>query len=148
MKSTQRLLPALVAAALLSLPGISSEGGEGAGGTGVWILPSPKYVGAVSLSVPVSGAPAPATPWTNDLKLAADVGVSTFTAVLIDDLSGSPMDLPVEGREVLLKQVVLEDLVASGVGVAHIVVVDTNQIGYVVRIAIDPDTHKASLSLR
>lgn len=147
MKLSLRSLPALVVAALLALPGVGSEGGEGAGGTGVWILPGPKFVGTAPLTAPVTAA-APTSQWVGDIKLAAAPGMDGVTAMLIDEVSGESMALPVCGREVVLDRSVLAGLIAAGVNTAHIVIVDANQLGYVFKVAVDAANASATLQLR
>lgn len=146
MKLTRRFLPALVAAAWLALPGISSEGGEGAGGTGVWILPAAKFVGTAPLAAPT--VQSPTTTWVTDLKLTVAPGLTNFTAVLVDDLSGDVHHLPVSGREILLERGELQGLISGGLNVAYVVVADASQLGYVVRIVVDATAGTAQLSLR
>ena len=153
MKLSLRSVPALLLAALLALPGIGSESGPGAtgGGTGVWILPTPKYVASVTTS-PSTIGPASASFAMPSLgsgvtvTAAADLG--EVNAVLIDEVSGSPVPLVVSGRDVAIDREVLQGLLNSGTFAAYIVITDANLLGYVLKLAIDPATSSATLTLR
>ena len=149
MKLAFRSVPALLFAALLALPGIGSDGGEGAGGTGVWILPIPKVVGpcplAAAPSVPSQTMVVSATA-SFTLKTATSLGACT--AVLIDELSGVPMQLPVAERNVTLEKETLQGLLGSGVDSAHIVITDANQLGYVFKISVNAAESSLEITLR
>lgn len=146
-----RFVPVLLAAVLLALPSIGDEGGEGAGGTGVWILPRPTYLApGVPATTPPAVASVPPVALTSGagvaLTIAAESGEST--ACLVDGVSGSSLPLPVSGRVVTVDRLVVQGLVASGTSVAHIVVTDAQQLGYVIQVSIDLATGSATLSLR
>lgn len=149
MKPSSRLFSALLCAAILALPGFGSEGGEGAGGTGVWILPGARFVGpgagsSTSLTAAPMAVPSLASPMT--LTTAPEVG--EVTATLLDDVSGSPLPLPVSGRNVTIEKSVFQGLLASGTTSAILVITNSSQLGYVVKISIDPLTASATMTLR
>lgn len=146
-----RLVPVALAAALLALPGIGDEGGEGAGGTGVWILPRPTYLapGCPGTTPPsIAAVPPLALPSAGSVTMTIAPESGPSSAVLVDNVSGTSLPLPVSGREVTLARTVLQGLVSSGTDVAHIVVTDSQQLGYVIQISIDLATGAGTLSLR
>lgn len=138
MKALVRFLLFALVAVWLALPTMGTDGGEGAGGTGVWILPRPTFLasasgsggfGAVrgSTSIPAN---APLT-----LKACAELGL--FTATLIDPSSGVSTLLPCNGLDVILSSDLLRTL-RETCGSAHVVIADGTQLGYVIQIAFDP----------
>ena len=150
MNVTTRLVSALLVAAMLALPGVGSDGGENAGGTGVWILPRASFlsaapVGQVPLPVPTSDF---VSPVSVDLALTTASEMGSFTATLIDQISGAPLLLPTNGRNVILTRGTLQGLLAAGTTVAHVLIADANQLGYVVGLSIDPATGAVKLAIR
>lgn len=143
-----RFVPALLVAALLTLPGISSEGGENAGGTGVWILPRPAFVCAGAGDVAPTSPPLAISTLTNEVRLVTSTELGSMSATLVDSISGSPLPLPITGRDVVLSRAVLQGLAASGTTEAHIVVADAQQLGYVFKLSIDTAGGSATLTLR
>jgi len=149
MKLALRSVPALLFAALLALPGIGSDGGEGAGGTGVWILPIPKVVGPCPLaSAPSSPTQTMTVSATSSFTLKTATSLGSCTAVLIDEMSGVPMPLPVAGRNVTLEKETLQGLLCSGASSAHVVISDANQLYYVFKITVNAAESSLEITLR
>ncbi|MBL8747534.1 MAG: hypothetical protein JNK78_00130 [Planctomycetes bacterium] len=152
-------LPAFAFAALLALPGLSTDGGGNASGTGVWILPRPTYVssGCATVGVVANGAGIGSTAAVgcfaiaslgSDVHLVTSSDLSSFTAAMIDSVSGVAIPLVVSGREVVISKDQLQGLAASGVSITDVVVADSGQLGYVLRVQIDAATGSATLTLR
>lgn len=150
MNVTLRLASALLVAAILALPGVGNDGGENAGGTGVWILPRASFLSSPGSIVGVQGAvvdPLVRTSLQTEVALMTAIEMTSFTATLIDGVSGAPMALPTNGRNVVVPSCVLQGLSDAGTTEAHVVVVDANQLGYVLRLAIDSSSASVTLSL-
>lgn len=146
-------LPAFAIAALLALPGLSTDGGGNASGTGVWILPRPTYVSSVTSGIVGGGSATPVACFAiaslgSDVRLVTSSDLSSFTASMIDPVSGVAIPLVVSGREVVLSKDHLQGLAAAGALTADVVVADSGQLGYVLRVQIDAVTGQATLTLR
>lgn len=150
MKAHLRFLLPAVFAAWLALPGIGSDGGENAGGTGVWILPRPTFLASgapeITAATPDRGALAVPTVISGPISVAAASELGSFTATLTDPISGVATSLPTNGREFTLTSAMLMGLKSSGAG-AHIVVSDSQQLGYVLRVSFDPATGSGSIKV-
>ena len=137
MKIFTRLLLPLALAIGLFVPGIGSDGGDNAGGTGVWILPRANFLAS---DVLVAGSAMRGTihvaNCTGDVKLAVDTTMGSFTATLIDPVSGSPVALPTTGRQVVLDSNLLNGLKESGIE-ASVVISDGQHLGYVMTVGLN-----------
>ncbi len=146
-------LPAFAIAALLALPGLSTDGGGNASGTGVWILPRPTYVSSISSGCGGSASTTPVSSFAvaslgSDVRLVTSSDLTSFTAAMIDPVSGVAIPLVVSGREVVISKDHLQGLAASGALATDVVVADSGQLGYVLRLQIDPVSGSATLTLR
>ncbi|MCU0866911.1 MAG: hypothetical protein MUC36_24260 [Planctomycetes bacterium] len=145
MHTIHRLLVGIALLLWLALPVVSSEGGENAGGTGVWILPR-----AVPLAAnPTSGPPREVHVCSNlsqDLMMMVSVECGNVVATLVDEVSGISTALSVSGSAVRCPGHLLQMLVTSGVRKAHIVISDSSQTGYVIQLLMS--SVDASVSMR
>jgi hypothetical protein len=142
MKVLVRLFLLVGVTVWLALPGIGSDGGESAGGTGVWILPRPTFLASGSPSVTTGCEPRGTMAITSpDAPLVLKTGdeLGAFSATLIDPWSGVPVSLPTNGREVVVPTNLLRALREAAAS-ADIVVNDSQQLGYVMRVVFDPAT--------
>ncbi|MBL8727002.1 MAG: hypothetical protein JNM25_01135 [Planctomycetes bacterium] len=141
MKLLLRLVLPLAVAALVALPGIGSDGGDNAGGTGVWILPRPTFLasGALESMAPAVHGVLNIASCGSGVALAAGAEMGDFVATLIDPISGMPIALPTNGRQILLSASLLADLKLAAVE-ARIVVSDSQHLGYVLGLALDSTT--------
>jgi hypothetical protein len=142
MKAILRLMLPVALASWLALPGIGGDGGENAGGTGVWILPRPTFMASGSPCITGATQARGATTVANvneAFALTAAEELGAFTATLIDPVSGVPMALPTSGRSIVLGASLLRDLQQAGVA-ASIVIADSQQLGYVMRLTFDAAT--------
>ncbi|HEB52576.1 MAG TPA: hypothetical protein ENI87_04890 [bacterium] len=149
MNATLRNIFALLVALCLAVPANGDPGGENAGGTGVWILPTCAQVIAPTFDptqqprTVKAGIAASA-----DLNMKISSGMGVPTATFVDDLTGLPIPLPVSGRMVTLPAHLMQSLVASPDPNATIVIVDANQVGYVIRVTADPHAGSVVLAVK
>jgi hypothetical protein len=139
MNTLLRFVLALALGVWLAMPSLGSEGGENAGGTGVWILPRATFMASGEVVEP-AGEPRASKKLSSlnqDVTMAVSIECGSCTATLIDDLSGVPVALQVTGPNIKLPASLLQALGAAGPAKASIVVVDANQMGYVMRVVID-----------
>jgi hypothetical protein len=119
----------------LTLRGISGEGGDNAGGTGIWILPQ-----AGSLTQGPPGAPRAVlnlASLNQDVNLSVSVQCGMVSASFVDGLSQAPVSLPVTGSVVRLHASLLQAMAAAGSTHASIVIVDAAQVGYRIEVVVD-----------
>lgn len=139
MKAILRLVLPVAFAAWLALPGVSSDGGENAGGTGVWILPKPTFLASDSPSITTLATERKSIPnisATNTITLTAAAEMGAMTATMIDPVTGVATALPVSGHDITMRDSLLNGVRCAGI-TADIVVVDSQQQGYVIRVAFD-----------
>jgi hypothetical protein len=137
MKLLLRLMLPLAVATWLALPGIGSDGGDNAGGTGVWILPRPTFLASGSVdSVGQERGSISIASCSGGFALATGIELGDFTATFIDPISGVPIALPTCGRQVLLDAALLSALKQTGVQ-GRIVVSDSQHLGYVMNVTMD-----------
>ncbi|MBM3963040.1 MAG: hypothetical protein FJ306_14235, partial [Planctomycetes bacterium] len=106
----------------MALPGIGGDGGPNGGGTGVWVLPAATFLSAAPATIARDTHMSVST--SEDLRFMASGEVGEVVALFIDEFSGVPMALPVNGREVTVPAAVLGAM-AQAVGArADIVIVD------------------------
>lgn len=144
MKNPLRLL-SLLLAGLLALPVVGGEGGESAGGTGVWILPRCTYLASGSISGPVRESRSiSSTPASMAMTVSNEIG--SFTATLVDSLGGSPIALPTNGNTIVLSEELLRALREAGAS-AQIVVSDSQLQGYVIQLTFDSSSGPGRLDV-
>lgn len=149
MITSLRLLAASIVALLLAIHAVGGEGGENAGGTGVWILPRPTSMTSSTSTLLGCGAPRSApiqiSSLDSDLKfeLGAECGISVAT--LFAGPTSEPIPLDVVGRQVVVPASLVQSLVASQTLVVEIVVADAAMKGYVLRLQLDPAAGSAQL---
>lgn len=146
MNPIRRILVAVLLAAWVVAPTIGSEGGENAGGTGVWVLPSstPLCCGTGA----TFGTPRLVIDLTSldknvNLVLSSQMGAAAAT--LVDQLSGAAVGLTVIGNRLVISAAMLHSLANSGVTQADIVVSDANHLGYRIRLLINAAAGTAQL---
>ena len=128
-----RNLLVLLVAVCLAIPTICDEGGENNGGTGVWILPACANVTAPRAT--------PRGSWTfsgagSDVQLVVAAEMGAPSAMLVDDVSGVPVALAASGRTVTIPKSLLQALHQSSIRAASVIIMDTAQCGYVLRLSI------------
>jgi hypothetical protein len=139
MKAIFRLVLPVVFAAWLALPGVGSDGGDNAGGTGVWILPRATFLASDAASIGGSVTarlPIPLANASSTITLTAASEMGSMTATMIDPVTGVPVSVPTNGHQIVIKDSLLTSVRNAGV-TASIVVVDSLQQGYVIRIAFE-----------
>ena len=127
MTSQLRVLIAFVIALIVALPIVSSDGGEGGGGTGIWILPRATFLGAGLATSPVDHKSLATL--NNDLVMQVSAECGACAATSIDEVSGMPVSLPVLGSRIRLPATLLQALAATGAK-ANIVIMDSSGLGY------------------
>lgn len=139
-----RNLLVLLAAVCLAMPTTCDEGGENNGGTGVWILPACANITAPRAasrgSWAVSGTAV-------DVKMVVAAEMGAPSATLVDDVSGVPIALATSGRTVTIPKILLQALHQSSVRSASVIITDTAQRGYVMRLSILVDG-KVNITIR
>lgn len=139
----RRVLAAALLALWFAIPGVSGDGdgGENAGGTGVWILPRCTSISSGSSSLgqltQPRVAPLAIPDLTHTVKFRVSDECGASIATLFDGQSALPVDLPVVGQYVELSAAVLQGLHAASIAESHIVVTDANARGYLMRLRID-----------
>lgn len=150
MSALLRFLAAALLVSWLTSPTRGGEGGENAGGTGVWILPR---CTALAPSPGMGGQTgAPQCTYTMSslnagLSLVASIECGTVVATLIDPGSGTPMALPASGRSALLSRTTIDGLRVAGVVSANIVMMDAARQGYVIYATFDYAANTATLAV-
>jgi hypothetical protein len=134
MAALLRVLVATALAIALALPGVSDEGGENSGGLGVWVLPRASFV-----------PPIPATPRDTRsahsisqdcvMQLSSECGAAAGT--FVEDMAGVPVALQVTGSTVRIPAALLQAMALHPSATATVIVTDSQQLGYVVRIAMN-----------
>lgn len=151
MNTAFRILATALLALWVAIPGISGdgEGGENAGGTGVWILPRCEMLSSGSSQNGGLEQPrvaAFAVPNLNsDVHLRVSNECGQTAATLFDHVSESPLALPVVGQFVTLPASVLQGLLAARVARSDIVIFDAAQKGYRLELRIDLETAAAQI---
>lgn len=146
-----KLLTRALLLLLLGLSGVltlfGEDGGEGAGGTGIWILPSCRNFASgtelIGRLPPGVGAEPRASFRVDDLtsdvvmRVAPEVGPAV--AMLLEACAGEPVVLPVNGSLVRLPQGLLRTLVEGRVDGARILILDGDGRGYAVSVHVHAD---------
>lgn len=149
MNTTLRILAAALLALWLAIPGISGEGdgGENAGGTGVWILPRSEFLSSGSGMQGRQPRTSPiAIPNLQlDVKLRVSSETGQCSGTLFDGLSNTPVDLPVIGQSVILPASLMQALFAARVPACDIVIVDAAHRGYLMTLTFDYGTGGAQI---
>lgn len=149
MNTTLRILAAALLALWLAIPGISGEGdgGENAGGTGVWILPRSEFLSSGS-GLQGRQPRIPPLVIANlllDVKLRVSNDSGQCTGTLFDGATNVPTDLPVLGQCVVLPAPLLQGLFAARVPTCDIVIVDAARRGYLLSLTFDYGTGGAQI---
>jgi hypothetical protein len=137
MKAMRRFVVASLLAIAMALPGIGGDGGPNGGGTGVWVLPAASFLSASPATNARDTHVSVSTSEALRFKVSDEVG--DVVALFIDELSGIPVALPVNGREVTIPVAVLGAMAQSVGARADIVIVDPTLRGYVIKVAIAAD---------
>ena len=149
MKALARLTLVAVFSAWLALPGVGSDGGENAGGTGVWILPRANFLASIPCTTATAEVRAacaiPSVAQSITVTTSSDLGV--IVATLVDPVTGVPMPLATSGHDVVIPGSMLQNLRVAGCGSATIVIADDNHLGYVIEMSIDLAAGAATLKL-
>lgn len=133
MKSLLRPLVAIALAVWLALPLFGSEGGNNAGGTGIWILPRATFLASgMSQSAPRATKDLLANGQDVVMEVSSECGACSAT--FVDELSGQPVALQANGGLVRLPASLLQSLAGAAGTKAHIVITDANQLGYLLTI--------------
>jgi hypothetical protein len=137
MKITLRTLFAALLALWLALPSVGGEGGENAGGSGVWILPRTTF-----MAPSTGGGSVPRMSFTisdlnRDASLVGSAEMGQAVATLVDSSLGLPTRLQVVGKAIVLPSSMMLGMLHAGVTDADIVVVDASLRGYRIHLSID-----------
>ena len=136
MSSLLRKALVLLVAAWLAIPTVCDEGGENNGGTGVWILPACANVPATGAQ---GGAPVRGqferSDASTDVKMELASQMSSAVATFVDEVSGSPVALPVTGRIVTVPKQLLQTLKQTAL-TGSIIISDAAQRGYVLGLQV------------
>jgi hypothetical protein len=133
MKSLLRPLVALAVAVWLALPLVGNDGGNNAGGTGIWILPRATFLASgMSQSTPRATKDLLANGQDVVMEVSSECG--ECSATFVDELSGQPVALQTSGGLVRLPAALLQSLACAAGTKAHIVITDANQLGYLLTI--------------
>lgn len=137
MKALLRIALASLLAIFMALPSLGGDGGPNGGGTGVWVLPASSFLGATTVPNPRDTHTSVST--SEDLVFKASDEVGAVVAVFFDDLTATPVALPVNGREITVPAALLTALSQRVGASANIVIADASLRGYVVKVLIAAD---------
>lgn len=137
MKALLRIALASLLAIFMALPSLGGDGGPNGGGTGVWVLPASSFLGAPAVPNPRDTHTSVST--SEDLVFKASDEVGAVVAVFFDDLTATPVALPVNGREITVPAALLTALSQRVGASANIVIADASLRGYVVKVLIAAD---------
>jgi hypothetical protein len=132
MKTALHFLLTLWLGLWLALPSPGGEGGENAGGTGVWILPRATFLPATPQ--PEVRASFVAMDLSKNVRMRVSSEVGTVVATYVDDVIGQPCALPVVGDVVGFPAALLQSLASSPTSSGSIVIADAEQRGYVIHV--------------
>ncbi|MCA8948872.1 MAG: hypothetical protein KDE27_05175 [Planctomycetes bacterium] len=144
MKLAVRLVVVLLAAVWLAAPSLGGEGGENAGGTGVWVLPGGSSLGGNGQSGNLSRE---IPNLTKDFKLTVASNVGAFVATACEAGSGVIVPLASSGRDVLLPAAMLRGFRDENVAHVDIVIADSEMVGYRIRLSIPAAGETATLTI-
>lgn len=133
MKSLLRPLVAIALAVWLALPLFGSDGGDNAGGTGIWILPRATFL-ASGMSMATPRATKDLLSLGQDVVMEVSSECGACSATFFDEVSGQPVALQASGGLVRLPAALLQALAGAAGTKAHIVITDANQLGYLLTI--------------
>lgn len=135
MQVLSRILLSILIAIAIAMPGIGGEGGENAGGTGVWILPRSSCLSSVVAPIS-SGAPTRLlSDFAHDFVLRAGDDCGLVVATATNPATATSFPLVVSGRDVILTTHLFDMLRASGVSNLTIVIADAQNMGYVITVS-------------
>ncbi len=148
MKLLVHLLLVLATVLAWTLPVPGGEGGENAGGTGIWILPrcSGMHTGSAGLPPGPPRLCGPVRDVSRDIDLQVSEEMGQSVAVLLDDGSGLPQSLPVSGQTIRIPAAMLTALAGARLG-ADVIVLDAANNGYRMRIVCDEEQGSLSLAV-
>lgn len=135
MNAIPRLLLLVGLILWVALPGVSGDGGDNAGGTGIWILPQAGSLGTGVGGPPRAALAVPTLSQDITMKVSAECG--HCTAVFVDSLSQVPVALTVTGTHIRIPAALLQSVSAAGCANANIVVTNAAHIGYAMQVIID-----------
>lgn len=133
MKLLQRVLVAIALAVWLAMPILGNDGGDNAGGTGIWILPRAGYLAANSQEA-VAREQRNVPSFGQDLQVAVSSECGACGATFLDEVSGQPVALQSVGGVVRIPAALLQSLPQGDGTKAHIVISDASQLGYLMRV--------------
>lgn len=117
------------------MPGIGSDtdGGENAGGTGIWILPCAATMSTIIEGESGQRASKQLAAVDAGLVLKMPVELDATVAMLVSEVSGEIVALDVVGSSVHVPQEAL-DVLSGTDTTAKVVITDTHQVGYVIEL--------------
>lgn len=138
MKLLQRVLVAIALAIWMAMPILGNDGGDNAGGTGIWILPRAGFLASDSPNAAVRAQRA--VPGAcQDLMLAVSSECGNCAAMFLDELSGQSVALQSVGGMVRIPASLLQALPQGDGTKAHVVISDASQLGYLMRVERSAD---------
>lgn len=145
MKLLVRSLIACLLALWISAPTTGGEGGENAGGTGVWILPTCGFLGGPGPGVGQSFA---VSDPSKGVRFVVSEECGAVTALAVEPLSGISTPLSVNGRDVTLPASLLQAYVAGGVHLVRVVITDAAHCGYRIDLVLPSAGSPGSLTIQ
>lgn len=139
MKSLLHSLIALLVAVWLAVPSPGGEGGENAGGTGVWILPFSANVNQEPENGPLPSQARMSivvSDLARDLRLQSSDELGQSVAMCVDQATGMPVLLPVVGCHVTVPAALLRSLSLTRTN-ADIVISDAFGNGYRISVRVE-----------
>lgn len=138
------LLRAFLAALLtmwIALPTPGSEGGENAGGTGVWILPRATFLCSTAVPSTPPKVEFTVASLQSDLRLQLDSAMGIACGTLIDDVVGQAISLQVAGSLAVVPAATLQSLAGTTAPHATVIIADANHLGYLIRLIVNASTN-------
>lgn len=135
MQTLARFLLASLLALAIAMPGIGGEGGENAGGTGVWILPHSRSLSGPMAPLTAGTLSRQVSDFSRDFTMTASEDCGELVAVATVVGTGQNLPLAVTGHDVRLSSQQLTSLRNANVTGLTIVISDSQNVGYVISVS-------------
>jgi hypothetical protein len=149
MTISRRFLACWLLALALALRLLGGEGGENAGGTGVWILPRSERIASGSPAIDPSTqqrvSPLLFSALDRDVSLRLSPECGEVVATLFAEPFGEPVALQAQGNLVLMPASLFRSLASVGVAESIVVILDAQGNGYRLRLVLDFATRSGRL---
>lgn len=140
MQTLARILLTILLAIAIAVPSVGGEGGENAGGTGVWILPRSSCLSgflAPNVCSPNVGSTHSVADMAHDFTLRVDEECGEVVATAVDPATSASIVLAVSGRDVIVTPHLFDAVRGAGGAGLSIVISDAANRGYVITATLE-----------